>query len=283
MAEFRPIYVNAGFDINVIPRWQMVPNGLSRYVLLRDGVGLDVTAGPPVVRLTEIDETRLRQDGRSKDALFDPALADMFQKEDRIFEIHGTAEGSTQVRAEPSRTNAGARLDVQVKKSKTVGLRLYFVSDGRHRTNRYPGEVEPQVDLINRNIFYPQSNVKFEVLQSSVLTVNFLLSDAMDDDEIGKHIFPLGIQDEGKNVFFVWNIADKPDDAGYETAGWAQQIGGRNVVIVDSEKPLAQILAHELGHALGLEHVPNALNLMLKYGKPFNDNLNKSQINIINP
>src|SRR5262245_21089718 len=77
-AEFCRVYSWQGFDKYSTPRWQMVPNGGFRYVLLRDGAGLTVSMAGTGVAFTEVTRAQLPAPPS------DPVLAG-----DRFFKLEG--------------------------------------------------------------------------------------------------------------------------------------------------------------------------------------------------
>jgi hypothetical protein len=89
-AHFERAFKIQGFDRDPNPRWQMVPVGGTRFVILRDGAGLNVSStSASVVRVEEVQARQLPTQDRR------PFIAG-----DRFFKLTGVSKGNARIRAQ---------------------------------------------------------------------------------------------------------------------------------------------------------------------------------------
>lgn len=275
MPEFLKVINVKGFDVHRTPRWQMVPFLGLRYIALRDGTGMTVTSSKPwIVLLTEVTQADLPAGewGHERTPLLPT---------DRVFSLFGVWKGDALIQA--TGTAGSVNLEVDVKLRKTVRVTFTFIEDSAgHKTIRVPAEATEWLKKVNY-IYKNQANV--EVLcrfsRSRTLTKDLgpvitTLSSAPGEEV---DIYPEGDPDADFNVFLVWEV-EITDDAGNET-GFND---GKNIVLDDrGAKDIAESLAHELGHGMGLpDQYTVKRELMYGYDDTRGIHLAKNHVNIVN-
>src|SRR5262245_30915610 len=126
MAEFTRVYTVQGMDSNSTPRFQMVPLGGKRFVILRDGAGMTVSVvDDAVCTVTEIKEFQLPAGDRAPR-----------KPGDRFFKL---VSGETPIGTSLVATGGGSTvtLDIEVKTKRKQLVMFNFVRDNaKHTTTR---------------------------------------------------------------------------------------------------------------------------------------------------
>lgn len=279
MAEFNRCHKLQGLDTGATPRWQMVPVGGYRWVALKDGAGLTVTSSnPAVVTVTEIR----RADMPSVEAVtLDPT--------DRIFRLHGASKGNAHIFARRGTTTV-TELEVDTKNKLTKRVSFHFVRDeAGHATNRSDAAATEWANGMNY-IYKFQANI--EVLRrlvrwvtvpgdlgTSVDTTSYSTTSAADE---WNRVVAMTDPGADFNIFLVRRF-ELTDTAAEEDAA---QEGANCIFEDDAGWQIAETMAHELGHRLGLpDQYDNARKRELMYG--YTDtrgiHLPKADVNRINP
>lgn len=255
-----------GFDDTTIPRWQMVPVNGERRVRLMGGAGLTVVSANTGV--ATVHEVRIP-----------------FTHGGREFIIKGHTKATVQITAKQGAAVAAA-LDVAVKTKKTVTITFNYVRDtAGHKTRRNPGELQPTFDIANK-LFKDQINVE---LVKRVVNPSYSVA-----GNLGTIVKWTGIpgtdewtkvvanRDAGSdlNVFFVWRYEQDEKLGDGADAGTA---GGNCLFEDDLAWPVWHVLAHEVGHHLGVSaHTANARDLMVG-GQGAGAFIPKAHANVMNP
>jgi hypothetical protein len=242
LPRFEPMAVSPplqGFDRDVLPRWQMVPNGGSKVVFLENG-------GPPGPPLTV--------------AASPPGIVDLVETPigpfvmQRDFTITGRVPGSTfvQVFSASGNTVIG-QLHVVVKDQARYKIAFHFVTDGiAETTARQPAIANSLVTTLN-TIFGFQANVFFEPPQvAGMLMLRTTLRDLVWEltearrlprrgwDELDKE----GDGNAHLNVFFMKYFGN-PDRLP------SRVIQNERNIVFEDEMPVENVLA-ALAHRIGL-------------------------------
>jgi hypothetical protein len=151
LPRFEPMHASPplqGFDRDVMPRWQMVPNGGSKIVFLDNG-------GPPGPPLTV--------------ASVPPGIADLVETPigpavvQREFKIIGKAPGPALVQVFSASGNTViGQLQVVVKDQALYKIAFHHVTDGLFETTARPFSTATVLNLALNTIFGFQANVMFE-------------------------------------------------------------------------------------------------------------------------
>lgn len=252
-----------GFEPGVpgtgVAPWIMVPRGGSRFVRLLNGN----------------DVRQVTSDNPNIATALNLGVA---------VQVFGISHGKTTLKARDSHGRFVARLDVSVKRRRTVRTSFHFVQDKKRRTMRTPGNVDPQrtgdsldtlITKINK-IYIPQANVEFIKKQVN----NPLKYDRDFGSEvrftahlknvpISEHEWDIvvGKRDPGAdfNVFFVWEYEDNLTPGDQVEAG---TLASDKSCLFDDvlSMDMDEVLGHEAGHNLGLGHSSNTDDLMLDDG-----------------
>lgn len=264
MAEFTKAYHIQGFDRDQTPRWQMVPVGGERYMVLRDGAGLTVTsANPAVAAVTEINRPSLPHGD-----------LEPIHSGDRIFKIEGKAWGITRIQAKRGATTE-VELEIDTKNKKTVNITFSFVKDNAgHCTRRAPASVAQWVKGIN-HIYTPQVNVEVKkkdarwvtVPQNLGLVVRF--SSHLPGVPAAQHEWDVvtaqGDAAADMNIFFVWEY--EQDNTPFTDDTDAGTLSNNCLFEDHAGYQTAETLSHEIGHYLGCaDHYVVARKRELMYG-----------------
>ncbi|MBC7797563.1 MAG: hypothetical protein H7Z37_11875 [Pyrinomonadaceae bacterium] len=232
-----------GFDETVLPNWLMVPLDENKTIFLRNGEGMIVTSVNP--RIADV-------------SIIDPILASGANGR-RTLSIKGNMHGHTFIEVRDVQKRLKARLEVAVKKQKTVTLAFNFVEDNAgHKTNRKPDQdVDPWIEALNNIIYTPQTNVVFIKHSVRWVKVNANLGNVVGADKrrkwnVEEWISVVAQKDKTAdiNLFFVWEL-DFNSKADNVEGGEIN----KDCLIEDNlvaDKTGVTVIAHEIGHALGV-------------------------------
>ena len=281
-AEFRRVFRVQGMDTRISPRFQMVPVDGVRFVALHDGAGLSVAAAPDsICTISEITESALPADDRATG----PFAA---ERGDRFFKLVGHAKGVAAVAAVGGSAPT-LFLEISVKDLITQRVHFYSVSDNAGHSSTRPlaevGEILPLMNYIYRR----QANIRMirhGSLEELHMTQNIVPIVVPDTPQglgtAGDAIRARGTSSSDINVFFVPVIDGDTDGAVWEIGSVRSGNGPGAIVLEDGANHF--VLAHEIGHHLGLGHnnPANRLDLMgASSGAVLS--LGKDEVNTCNP
>jgi hypothetical protein len=216
-------------------------------------------------------------------------------------QVFGVAHGTTIIKARDASGRVVARLDVSVKRKKTVRTSFHFVEDkDGTRTARTPANADPAtgdnldrlITKLNR-IFLPQANVEFvkksvndplKFDKSFGTEVRFTAH--LPNVPIREHEwdFVVAKRDRGAdfNVFFVWEYEDNVAPGSQVDAG---TLAHQKSCLLEDDLAFDadEVLGHEAGHNLGLDHSSNADHLMSDGAAASKKKLPRRHVDRINP
>jgi hypothetical protein len=211
--------------------------------------------------------------------------------------LTGIARGTTLVKVRDVSGRVLARLDVTVKRKKTVRTKFWLVQDknGKGRaTARSQSDVDAALPIMN-DIWLPQANVEFT--QRGTAEAKVYKQDFGDEVRFTAHLPKVPLKEHewdivvakrdfgaDFNVFFVWEYEDNIDAGdGVDAGTLAFQ---KSALVEDSLSGhgLGRTLAHEAGHNMGLpDDATVPLNLMISAGGDLDKRLSRAQIDRVNP
>lgn len=268
--EFQP---NFGFDpAGQFPgtaAWQMVPLQGSKLVRVVGGGGVSsVTSNNP---------------GIARPLFLGAAV-----------QIFGVAAGSTVIKLRGAGGRVLARLDVTVKRKRTMKTSFFFVQDNVRKTNRTAGEVATLLQGMN-DIMLVQANVEF--VQAKVVDP-LRFNDDFGTEVLDASALPAANRPRDEwnviarrrdpnanfNVFFVTELEQDVNPA-TDSVEASTGVAEKSCLVEDGIANGAPdvIVAHEAGHGMGLDH-DNADPNNLMNPAPFatSKKLTRRQIDRIN-
>lgn len=289
MAEFTRAFRVQGMDSRATPRFQMVPAGGKRFVILRDGVGATVVSlDTGVCKVTEVQRSNLPADDRAP-----------FQPNDRFFRLDAGATAGTTFLLVNALSSGSflpipLMLEIGVKTKREQLVTFNFVRDNAgHATNR------PQADVAKlmptaQFVWRVQANVHLITHNIRSVKVNQNLGPTVtlpagQLGATGQAIEAVGATGVDLNVFFVKDLQESgnTDDVDAVTTIGRAGTGTPGVCIFEDNAGSGQglSLAHEIGHHLGLLHDghTNKLDLMFPTTGERGLNLSREDVNIANP
>jgi hypothetical protein len=250
-----------GFDGDRMPQWLMIP-GLAqrRQLVLVHGQGVRLfTDRPSVAQLVSpltgrtVNELTITQDRQ-------------------VVTFQGNAVGNAMIFAQDLATGAVLPLlEASSLFPQIVTIATWIVTDPDHPTMDGPGRRSlDSITLMMEGAKIPwlkQANIILAPQPPRQLHFTTRLSDSQAPLEngiapitartVGGESFPtLTRRGDGTkriNVFYVWEW--ETDEPGTDTDAQADDIPGRNIIYEDrTGVDEGLLLAHEIGHCLGLEH-----------------------------
>lgn len=285
MPQFRPVFEFFGFDeSDALRPWQMTPVSGARFVRLVDGQGIAVAStNPAVARAIEISPNQMPYNGG--------AYRETFSMKDRFFRIEGFVKGNTRVLA----TSCGemkASLTVAVTERRTVTLSVHSIRDvAGHQTRRQPTEAVGLVREMNERIFVNQANLEFQLRMYRWVTVARNLGDVV---RFSAHLPRVrarqhewdDVTSQGDaaadvNLFFVWVYEQDRTPYQNETQGGTIDTD----CLVEDSADMLTTSAHEIAHALGLDHTTETTRLVSLLDGNGLDGfyLSRREIGVLNP
>lgn len=257
-AQFREVFEDSGFTLASGSKldpdpFHVLPVEGVRYVALLDGKGLNVMSlSPRVCQIDEIAEAALPPGPRIRNT---GAAANV-----RYFRLRSYSAGPASILADSPKTGTQARLMVIVKRRLQVRLAVHHVRDkAGHSAKRPVAQVSKWMQEVNRIwlnramvqvILHATSNIVYPGDLGAAVAVSSSGAGGMRDHPLAGY----AMQDVDLNVFLVWRM---------KVSGGA---GGEMALTTLSGKPglcflqdhagrfPAVVLAHEIGHHLGLNH-----------------------------
>jgi hypothetical protein len=236
--RFEPMRNLDGFDAGPFPS-QMVPVEGSKDVRVLNARGLRVdNFWPSVMEVKEMP----------RDSRF-PG--------DRIFRLSGRIEHVDSLSAWSPAGERLGQLSCQVRAKRKVTVTFNFVKDtAGHQTKRPMATVDALIEGLN-DIYGLQANVA--ILKSHVREVKVArdlhrivgpAGKSEANDELGS-VTALRDSRADINVFFVWDF-EFPGRQEHRSSGGSI---GTNCLVDDTAIDSIQVLAHEMGHSLGLPNL----------------------------
>ena len=271
-----------GFDRYRRHRWQMVPLNGTRYIIVRDGAGLTISGTHP---------HRLRVSEIAIGAL--PSGHLTLRPGDRFIKLEGAGHGSAEVRLTDGGGSIVKRLQVNVKRRKTVNVSFNFVRDNAgHQTARVPAAATGWVRAMHY-IYSGQANIAVRLSQARWVNVaqnlgtRVMFTSHIAAAPAGSHewgvVTATGDAGAHLNFFLVWDYEQDFDPTTDTDAG---TLGGDCIFEDSAGTQIGETMAHEMGHYLGAgDHYIVARRRELMYGITDTRGVHipKADANIMNP
>lgn len=223
---------------------------------------------------------------------------------DRTITVTAVGAGTTTIEARSPDGRHAIYLTVYTRPLLSVTIAFYFVRDSadpRHGTTRPMAEADQILRRLNE-IYTPQANLTFQQVDLQTVTVPGDLGPHVDLPRgrgagpefasIEAATVPMqvmglralsGAMHARVRVHFVWSLR-RAGSRGGDLEG-AARIGGNALMIEDRlAADVGTVVAHEVGHALGLDH-PGALRgwLMFPTTQGLGTMIPKRHVDVLNP
>lgn len=273
MASFGQVWKEWGVDDELSTPWMMVPRNGFNLVILRDGK--DLTTVPENKQLIDVIDISDPQSSASRSFLsklqahssLPPVIKDTLPilfsgvltlaslASIRLFIVTGKSVGETIIKANDRRGVEKARINVSVKRRRTVKVAFNFVkhtdASGKevNHTSKDPSQADQWIDGMN-SIFAPQTNILFEKHDARWVKYKGTLDGVVRSkhlDDIFKERHPDSAVE--MNIFLVGEW--EKDSISTADVSQAVTVDFKNILCEDDTKDdTATTLAHEALHFL---------------------------------
>ncbi len=253
------------------PPWQMVPIGGSKIV--------------SVINASQVASVTSRNVNVARVLFLGTAV-----------QIFGISHGTTLIKLRDANGRVLARLDVSVKRRKTVRTSFFFVEDNSgNKTSRPRSDVDAALDGMNdvwlsqANVEFVEKTVKFPLSFKRNFGTEVRFTSHLPGVAIAQHEWDIVVakRDFGAdfNIFFV---TDYEDDVNPNTDNAdAGTLSHQKSCLCDDSLTghgLGIVLAHEAGHNMGLDHdTASPANLMGLAPLDTDKKVTRRQVDIVNP
>jgi Matrixin len=275
----------------------------------RSGDGLDPTERPPMLLVSVRTPKRLRLRDAANWSLSAPrhglvsvAADGPPNSTDRPITVTAWGEDMTTIEARSSDGRQALYLTVYTRPSQEVTIAFYLMRDsGGHATRRTEAEAGQILQRLNE-IYEPQTNITFAQVDLQTITVSQDLGRNIDLPRRGQGagaeftaieqateamramgVRALSAANHARvRVHFVWSLRRAATSDDLEGSS---RIGGNTLLVEDRlAANVGTVVAHEVGHCLGLDH-PGAQRgwLMFPTTRGLGTTIPKRHVDILNP
>jgi hypothetical protein len=281
-----------GFCAN--PLYQMVPvHGMRRLQFFNDGPDCEIyVTDPAVAGLTNFLDVLGRQLPTGGAPMVDSFIV---PKQSTIsFTVNGKTPGVTflgfRSGSRPVDSSKGILVSVKGLLEKKVSL-IALADGGGHSGKKTLTDINTIFGRV-RKYYFDQCNVDLKASQPKSVTVSRALSTPVVWDKakggVGDIIdILLAVHADGLAndivILFMWDVASS-NDVGVDTLAVCLPNmfkGGSKTILFDDSQD-AYVLAHEVGHALRLEHNLRTGSLMHRFVSSVSSELEQFEIDMVN-